>query len=210
MAKGNRTNSRRDSTKIQALNQRYSEEVAQYKRFAEARRNSRKWTQEAVHGAYTGICEYIETQVHKGQPLTIAGVLLSIDMNRKQWDQAVHGELDYMLEEYIELHDTSNKTTVAGLPACIDNDGQVVMLIPYSDLAEKTMLRIQEQLEANLYTNKGNPAGSIFSLKHNYRWREDDTPQTVNNNLVIADGDQAKKAMAMLTNVEIPTITSND
>ena len=58
---------------------------------------------------------------------------------------------------------------------------------------------IQEQLESNCYTNKGNPAGSIFGLKARFDWRDDpDVPNHLTQNLVIADAGQAKKALAML------------
>ncbi len=108
------------------------------------------------------------------------------------------GEYDYLLEEYMALNNTTNITEIDGLPYHINEDGSLVLLIPWSEVVQKLRLIIQDQLEQNLYTNKGNPAGSIFSLKANYQWQEEPVTQHVENTLVIADASQAKKAMAML------------
>ena len=83
----------------------------------------------------------------------------------------------------------------------IDENGEIkrITLVTYGDVTQKCSLLIQAQLESNCYSNRGNPAGSIFGLKARFQWQ--DTPQTVGNvtnNLVIADAEQAKKALEML------------
>jgi hypothetical protein len=100
---------------------------------------------------------------------------------------------DHIVEEYRILHDlpadaTEHKTDHGTFP-----------LVTWSSIKKNICdVLIQEQLEENCYTNRGNPAGSIFGLKARYQWTEDSTPQHLVQNLVIADGEQARKALEML------------
>lgn len=190
---GNTTDSPRDTTKIQELNQRYREEIDEYKRHAEARRNLRKFKQEGLLECWQKANEYFEVCERRKKPYTMAGMLMAIGVSQRTWGRWLSGEYDYITEEYLQKHDLEEIEDIDGVPC---HDG--VALISFSEFAEWVRLKIQEQLEENLYTNRGNPAGSIFSLKHNYKWREDDAPGTVNQTLVIANPEQVKKAMAML------------
>ena len=104
------------------------------------------------------------------------------------------GELDHIVEEYKLIHDIGPAET-----EYIDPDGAIIPLVQWSQITQKLEALIQDQLERNCYTNKGNPAGSIFGLKARFDWQ--DQPQqagTINNNLVIADAEQARKALEML------------
>lgn len=197
--KGNTTNSRRDSTKIKGFNARYSEELEEYQRFASARRNMRKYTQEGLFEIYKAICDYVEETSAKGKPLTVAGLMLASGTNKDFMSKARNGDYDYLLEEYIALNsiEDADVEIVDGLP-CHVTSGGVVALIPCSDVINRALLLVQQRLEENCYTNKGNPVGSIFALKAQFKWREDDTPQHVVNQLVIADLEQAQKALEML------------
>lgn len=199
---GNTTNSKRDTDKITKYNSMYSEEIREYKKFAIARRNKRKHKQESLVEFVDKLEEYLEEKRKTGKPLTIAGIMLTLGIDRNTWYKALDGELDYLLEEYIAInHITdSDVTYIDNLPYHFGESGRV-MLIPYSEFLQKVYLLIQERLEENLYSNRGNPAGSIFSLKHNYHWREDDNPQHIVEHLVVADSEQAKKAMEMLLTV---------
>ena len=58
------------------------------------------------------------------------------------------------------------------------------------------MLAVEEQTEERLYS-KGR-VGDIFSLKAVHGWQEDQAPQTVNQTLVIATEEQARKAIDLL------------
>ena len=58
------------------------------------------------------------------------------------------------------------------------------------------MLAVEEQTEERLYS-KGR-VGDIFSLKAVHGWQEDNTPQTVNQTLVIASPEEAERAIKML------------
>ena len=196
--KGNTTNSPRNTEKIVRLSKQFRTEVDEYKRYATERRNNRKYTQEMLADVYTKAVDYLEECRKSHKPMTIAGIMLNTGLNKDVWSKAGMGEYDYLLEEYMALNTTDNITEIDGLPYHINEDGSLVLLIPWSEVVQKLRLIIQDQLEQNLYTNKGNPAGSIFSLKANYQWQEEPVTQHVENTLVIADASQAKKAMAML------------
>lgn len=199
--KGNTTDSLRNSNKITEMSKRYKEELDEYRRFAEARRNRRKHTQEKMGDYYQRLGEYIVDRERQHKPLTVAGVQLALNVDPRTWGEWNNGDADYLLEEYIALNHVSEDDLeyIDDIPWHITDDSRV-MLIPFSCLTQKAYQMIQNQLEENCYTNKGNPAGSIFSLKAQFKWREEDTPQHLVQNLVIADSEQAKKAMAMLTN----------
>ena len=110
------------------------------------------------------------------------------------------GDADHLLYEYMDLHgidydhEGDQITTDAG---------DVVLLVRMSEIIKNAELAIQEQLEENCYTNKGNPAGSIFGLKARYDWQ--DTPpdqRTTNNNTLVLNNvatlDEAREAMKRL------------
>ena len=184
---------------------RYKNEIDQYKKFAAARRSRRKYKQENAGVMYEQIKEYAAQCIDDRQPMTIAGMMLATGTNKDFWSKAQNNEYDYLLEEYISLHriTADNITEIDGLPYHLttDDDGEIaaVLLLPYSEILEKSTILIQDQLERNLYTNKGNPAGSIFSLKAQFKWREEEPTTTYSSNtLIIADKDQAVKALEML------------
>lgn len=184
---------------------RYKNEIEQYKQFAAARRSRRKYTQENAGAMYEQIKEYAAQCIDDRQPMTIAGMMLATGTNKDFWSKAQNGEYDYLLEEYLSLHSiTEDKVTIIDdLPYHLTtgDGGEVdaVLLLPYSEILEKSTILIQDQLERNLYTNKGNPAGSIFSLKAQFKWREEEPTTTYSSQtLIIADREQAVKALDML------------
>ena len=66
-----------------------------------------------------------------------------------------------------------------------------------SEIVEKAYLRLQEQIEERLY-EKGR-VGDIFALKSKHGWNDSgDTPHTVNQTLVIATEEQARRAIECL------------
>ena len=177
----------------------YSKELESYKNFAAHRRNRRKYTQEGMYGYIVKLADYVAEQRAVKRPLTIAGVLLALGTNKDFWSKAKNGEYDFLLEEVLDRYNVSDDMIVEvnGIP-CLETEDGRIPLISYSEFYEKTWLLIQNQLEENCYTNKGNPAGSIFGLKAQFDWREDESPQHLVQNLVIADSEQAEKAMKML------------
>lgn len=183
---------------IESLNTKYSEDVERYKFFASQRRGRRKFTQEKLTQQYSALAEYVESRAEKKQPLTVAGAILASDFNEDAWYKAKSGEMDYLLEEYIALNQVTEETIIDGLPYHINSDGEAILLKPYSWLIQNTMLLIQEQREIACSSLRGNPAGNIFLLKAQMGFKEDSQPSTVNQTLVIADKEQAVKALEWL------------
>ena len=181
MSKGNRSDSRRETEHIKHLPKMYSEEIQKYKEYAEARRNSRVYTQESLSEYMQKASDYFIGQDEKGKPYTVAGLLLALDIDRQSWSRIGNGEMDYQLVEYLELHDNPKEP-----------------LIAWSEFHEKCSLTIQAQREERCSSLRGNPAGNIFLLKAQNGFREDDTPNHVTQNLVICDADQARKALELL------------
>ena len=137
--------------------------------------------------------KYIEQQRKNNKPLTHAGFMRCFGLESNTYYTLDNYE--HVIDEYRILH---------GLPPDaqehITEDGEVIPLLSWATIKKKVCdVAIQEQLEENCYTNRGNPAGSIFGLKARYDWHEDNTPQHLTQNLVIADSEQARKALAMLT-----------
>lgn len=182
MGKGNRTNSRRETKHIEQLPKMYHEEIQKYKEYAEARKRNRVYSQESMPMYMDRANKYFEEQDRKGKPYTVAGLLLALDIGKDSWSRISNGDFDYQLEEFY-----------------VDNpnyDG--IPLIAWSEFAEKCSLKIQAMREENCSSLRGNPAGNIFLLKAQNGFREDDTPSHVTQNLVICDGEQARKALELL------------
>ena len=176
------------------INKEYSEFSKACKKMALARRANSPVQVEKTPEVLKNIQEYIEQQRRNNKPLTHAGFMRCFGLNSKTYYSL--DLYDHIIDEYRVLHNLPEDAQEH-----ITDDGVIIPLIAWSAIKEKICDNaIQEQLEENCYTNKGNPAGSIFGLKARYDWKEDNTPQHLTQNLVIADSEQARKALAMLTN----------
>lgn len=183
-----------NTTAITELTRQYSQLTEQAKQYAAARRALSPVRVECINDICDKWEHYIEECEHSRTPLTWGGFALAAGISAETLKRMRTGELDHIIEEYIILHDLEPGTT-----EIVSDDGEIIPLVPWSKLTEKISNLIQDQLERNCYTNKGNPAGSIFGLKARFDWQ--DQPQqagTINNNLVIADAEQARKALEML------------
>lgn len=197
--KGNRTNSRRNSTVAVAASKQFGEEVSRYKEIAEKMRQKRKIKQEDVYTVYCRLNEYIERQRNGERPLTVAGMIQAAGVSRSTWYEMAGGDYDYQLYQLIDTYNLSATHTIDGIPATdteINGEKQTILLIRWSYLIEKGMLAIEEQTEERLYS-KGR-VGDIFALKAVHGWQEEPNPQTVNQTLVIASPEQAREAIAAL------------
>lgn len=197
--KGNRTNSYRASEHLIAANNYYKEHVSKYKKIAQSHRERCRWKQENVMELYTRLQDYIQDRKDKDLPITVSGLILAAGVNADMWRKMQAGEYDYRCQEYIDMLDVdvdSITTFVDDYPVYVDGQGRQVLLMPMSCVAEKALLQQQEQTEERLYL-KGR-VGDIFALKAQHGWREDDTPRTVNQTLVIASPDEAERAIKML------------
>lgn len=169
-------------------NKDYKEFIDHCKELAERQKSRSKYGVEFIPQMMEGFERYIEDCQRRNKPLTISGFVLSCDMSSEAFNRMGNGDYDHRIEEYKLLNNLP--------PDCEEHNG--IPLIYFSEIIRRCRLMVQRQLEENLYTNRGNPAGSIFSLKCNFKWVEDQAPQTLNQTLVIADAEQAKKALDML------------
>ena len=168
------------------------------KKLAAARRAASPVSVEQMGDILQKWADYIEDCEHKRQPLTWGGFALAADISVRTIDRMRTGDLDHIIDEFRITHNLPEDTT-----QYISDDGEVIMLLPWSQSCQKLEALIQDQLERNCYTNKGNPAGSIFGLKARFDWQDQPENTSISGNtLVIADAEQAKKAMELLTNVE--------
>lgn len=169
-----------------------------YRKMAEAYRSRRKYTQEWAGDYYRKAMEYAAECADQQRPLTVAGVQLATGTNKDFNSEAIAGRMDYLLPEYMDMHDPVIEE-FAGIPYDVAHDPPVILL-PMSEIVQNVYLLIQQQLEALCYSGaRGvNPAGAIFGLKAKFGWREDDGPRQLVQQLVIADKDQAARALSLV------------
>ena len=192
----------KDPEKRKRVNEMGAQELSEYgtfsetcRRIAESRHANSPIRQEMLVEYMNRVEEYVEDCRRVGKPLTHAGFALACDIGIDTWRRIREGQFDYVPEEFRILHNLP-----ADAEEYITEDGEIIPLIPWSEVFKKCELLIQDQLESNCYTNKGNPAGSIFGLKARFDWRDDpEVPNHLTQNLVIADSNQARKALQMLT-----------
>lgn len=196
--KGNRTKSKRNSEAMVEISKKISEDVERYKEIAEKFRLSRKYTQEMLTSVYENLKKHIE-EANEDEPLTVGGLILASGLNKTTWYEAVGGDYDYRLYQYIELHNIDIETAELnddGIPYVIDKENRVVLLIPWSSVVQKALL-IKEAMDERRLLKKGRVA-DIFNLKALHGWQEENSPQTVNQTLVIASPEQAREAINLL------------
>lgn len=197
--KGNRTGSRREAEHLKDSATAYKTHIETYKRMVEERRRANKYRQEAALDIYNRVKTYIAEKTEQEKPFTISGLILASGMSADTYYRMTAGEYDYRLLEYIDMYNIDTDTvteTIDGIPIYTDADGGKVMLIAFSQIFQKAQLMIAEQTEERLYS-KGR-VGDIFALKAQHGWQEERSPQTVNQTLVIATEEQARKAIDLL------------
>lgn len=199
--KGNRTKTGRNPAPAIEINKQIGEDIATYKEIAERVRQNKKYKQEEVLTVYNRLTAYIEKQNQEGRPLTVAGMIKASGVNKTTWYDMLQGQHDYMLYQLIDTYsiDIDNAYDIDGIPATtinINGNDTEILLICWRELLQKAMLSIEEQTEERLYSN--GRVGDIFALKSVHNWREEQSPQTVNQTLVIATEEQARKAIELL------------
>lgn len=143
-------------------------------------------------GRYFNICDDQE------RPYTKAGLIRALDVSKSTYYRYLNGELDYLIEEHIAINHIDVEacdiiTTDDGAEIKVDCEGN--LLINFSSILQKAVLRLEEQAEERLYKS-GRP-GDIFTLKQ-FGWTDEKSPNTVNQTLVIASQDEADRALKML------------
>lgn len=144
------------------------------------------------------IGQYFQQQEEKGKPYTRAGIILALGICRSTYDRYLKGEMDYLIEEHIlvnqiDIEACSRIQLEDGSEIPVDGAGNP--LIPFSQILQKALLKLEEQAESRLY-GKARP-GDIFTMKQ-YGWTDERSPGTVNNTLVIATAEESDRALKML------------
>jgi len=176
------------------------EKINHYKEIAKNAAKGNRYGQEDVGRIRDQLITYIEETIEKRQPLTMAGLEIASGLSRETYNRYLHGDIDYKLYEYMELHQISPEMEDQEI---ITDDGEVILLSRMSSILQNARRVVQEQLERNCYTNKGNPAGSIFGLKAAFGWQDQpaDARTITNNTLVInkvATPEEAEEALKRL------------
>lgn len=176
-----------------------SEMTNYYRELATTKEKQLKYNLPYLTRAFMAIADYITECEKNRTPATIAGCQLAGGIIRDAWSRISAGDMDYILYMYMDSHDIP--PDAEGTLYHDPDSGEDVLLTRPSELQNRVLLQIQDQLERNCYTNRGNPAGSIFGLKARFNWSDtpDNSGATYNQTLVIADTKQARRAMAMLT-----------
>ena len=180
---------------LKQLNIDYSKGIDYYKGLVEQRRKNRKVGQEQAFQIYNKVKSYI---AENNGPITISGMILASDLTKSQWTELKEGAADYDLFAFADAKgiDINSCDTYDGMPYT-KYKGEDILLLPFSELIEKFYLMHEDELEKRLY-EKGR-SGDIFALKAKHKWIEEEkAPQTVNQTLVIASPDEAKKALELL------------
>lgn len=190
---------------IKASNERW-DKVNHYKEIAENKAKGNRYGQEDVLRIHDQISAYIEEQRAAHKPLTIAGIERASGIDHTTFRRYVDGDLDYKLFQFMDTHGISydNEGTLYELHENGEQDGRLILLERMSTILKNARALVQDQLESNCYTNKGNPAGSIFGLKAAFGWQDQpaETRTTNNNTLVlnnVATLDEAAEAIKRLT-----------
>ena len=165
------------------------------RKLAIARRNRSPYTPQTQGVFIDKLVKYVEEQDRKGKPLTVAGFILASGIPESTWHLMKNGGFDAGIEEYkltngIPL-DATEYTT---------EDGEVLSLMPWSELINRCYLLLQQEREENCVAGKaGNVVGNIFLLKAQHGLS--DMPQQVQsqtNIQIVANDETAMKALEML------------
>lgn len=165
------------------------------RKLAIAKRNNSPYTPLTQNNFIEKLSGYVEEQQVKGKPLTVAGFILASGIPEKTWHDMKNGMYDASLEEYKILHEIPQDAT-----EYVNEDGEVLSLIPWSELIGRCYLLLQQEREENCVAGKaGNVVGNIFLLKAQHGLS--DMPQQVQsqtNIQIVANDNTAMKALEML------------
>jgi len=170
-----------NTTKISQFNTWYSQDIEEYKRFAEGRSQSHRFTQEYLTELTEKIIVYIEEQKDADKPITIAGFYLALGIQKKDYFRMKNGEFDYRLFQFMEYKGISPEDIqrdwqepLGYIEYWIDADGQLWVMNTYSEIIEKALLLMQMQTEERLLTAKNNSqvSAAIFLLKAKFGWSD--------------------------------------
>lgn len=155
---------------------------------------------------------YMQTQKAAEKPLTISGLYIALGLSDMTMYAYKYGDNDNIIDEIIAgAREDFQGDLLEELFATYEDDGDVRALyewmvsdsvevdgkrfVYFSDVLEKANRLLSIEREERLY-EKGRVA-DIFALKAQDGWQENDSPQTLNQTLVI-NGNGADEALKLL------------
>ena len=165
------------------------------RKLAIAARNRSPYTPETQGMFIERLTNYVDEQDKKGKPLTVAGFILASGIPERTWYDMRNGVFDAGIEEYKLTHDIPIDAM-----EYTNEDGEILPLIPWSELINRCYLLLQQERETNCVAGKaGNVIGNIFLLKSQHGLS--DAPQEIKsqtNIQIVANSETAMKALEML------------
>ena len=196
-----------NTDKIRAIADKYSEEIDSYKQYADARRNSRVYSQEHLLEFYERMKGYFRQCKDSGTPMTVGGLCLAMGIDRTALYRMKTGFYDWRLFEYMSVEGVAPEDIREDddeffngfnpLQFWTDSRGNRVLMMMYSEVITLGLRVIEADNEAVLFGSK--PVGRIFYLKSVFGYSDvPEPPQDREPAMIVADAEQARRALAML------------
>lgn len=194
MAKGNRNHKEIKPIDYAEVSKARAEITEAARKLAESCRARSPYSVEKQGLFIEKLENYVKEQMDSGEPLTISGFNLAAGIPQRTWEKMRHGEYDTMIYEYKMLNDIPEDVT-----QITNEDGEILSLLPWSEIVDKCYLLAQEQRERGCIAGKaGNVIGNMFLLKAQHGLSDQpEQIQTQNNIQIVADAETAMKALEM-------------
>lgn len=189
--------------KIRAMNEAYSEEMTEYKKFAEARRSRQTFTQEMLWPLYQQAKEYFTDCQENDRPMTIGGLTIALGITRKALKQMRDGDFDNRLFQYVSMYgvdeseiQTENDEYFKGynpLQFIVDENEERVLMMTYSEVMGTLILVVEASCEEGLFGSK--PVGRIYYMKAMFGLSDQPNEAPVKSASFVADREAAEQAV---------------
>lgn len=207
-----RRNPNPNKTKIVNIARQYNDDVEAYRRFAEGRRNSTKYTQELLTEFYDRMKQYFYECKETKTPPTIGKLCIALGISKTSLHEMRKGEHDYRLPQYMDLHGvcyedirTKEDEFFKGfnpLEYWIDSEGKEILLMTYSEIMLRGIAYIEAEVEETILKGQ-KPVGSIFYAKSVFGYSDaPDRGTPMQEHPRIADRAEATEALDNLIDEE--------
>ena len=196
--------------KIVAMNKAYSEEMTEYKKFAEARRNRQTFTQEMLWPLYQQAKEYFTDCVENDRPMTIGGLTIALGITRKALKQMRDGDFDNRLFQYVNMYgideseiQTENDEYFRGhnpLQYITNENGERVLMMTYQEVIGTIIAVVEANCEEGLFGSK--PVGRIYYMKAVFGLSDQPREAPVEIPAALVDKETAEHQLEQLINEE--------
>lgn len=189
--------------KITTMNKAYSEEMTEYKKFAEARRNRQTFTQEMLWPLYQQAKEYFIGCTENDRPMTIGGLTIALGITRKALKQMRDGDFDNRLFQYVSMYgideseiQTENDEYFRGhnpLQYIINENEERVLMMTYQEVIGTLIEVVEANCEEGLFGSK--PVGRIYYMKAMFGLSDQPNSAPVESPSFVADREAAEQSV---------------